>query len=41
LVTAHDVPANAAGPMPFKIGIDAQGEVYASHEGVLPGWCGN
>jgi hypothetical protein len=39
LVTAADVPDDADGPMPFQIGIEADGAPYANLPD-LPGWFG-
>ena len=42
LVTANDIPPNAAGRMPFYIGIGADGSPFASFPGGAGrGWFGN
>ena len=41
LIMAEDIPPDAAGPMPFRIGVDARAGTYAAFDGPTPkGWFG-
>lgn len=41
LILAQDVPPEAAGSLPIRIGIGPDGSPYSSMQRQLPGWFGN